>query len=198
MSNNLIPVGVSNRHIHLCQEHLEKLFGEGYKLTNMKDLMQTGEFAAQETVDIVGLRGAIEKVRILGPVRPQSQVEISLTDGFKLGIKTTVRQSGKTAGTPGCIVIGPKGIVNLEEGVIIAEHHIHMSHTDAEKFNVSDGDMVSVHVDGLRKITFHNVLIRVKANFVLEFHVDTDEANASLLKTGDTVEIVNETAFKPE
>jgi putative phosphotransacetylase len=194
MSNNIVPVGVSNRHIHLSQEHLKILFGEGYELTNIKDLTQKGEFAAKETVTIVGPKGAIEKVRVLGPVRPKSQVEISLTDSFKLGIKAPVRQSGKTEGTPGCVIIGPNGIVNLEEGVIIADHHIHMSPADAEKFNVTDGDRVSVHVDGLREITFHNVLVRVKPSFVLEFHIDTDEANASLLKTGDAVEVLTEAA----
>lgn len=194
MSDNIVPVGVSNRHIHLSQEHLEILFGEGYELTNIKDLTQKGEFAAKETVTIVGPKGAIEKVRVLGPVRPKSQVEISLTDSFKLGIKAPVRQSGKTEGTPGCVIIGPNGIVNLEEGVIIADHHIHMSPADAEKFNVTDGDRVSVHVDGLREITFHNVLVRVKPSFVLEFHIDTDEANASLLKTGDAVEVLTEAA----
>lgn len=186
----LVPVGVSNRHIHLSQGHLEELFGKGYELTNIKDLSQKGEFAAKETVTIVGPKGAIEKVRVLGPIRSRSQVEISRTDSFKLGINAPVKQSGKIEGTPGCIVIGPKNIIKLEEGVILADHHIHMSPSDAKKFNVIDGERVSVHVKGSRKITFHNVLVRVKPSFVLEFHIDTDEANASLLSSGDFVKIL--------
>jgi putative phosphotransacetylase len=192
MSNELlVPVGVSNRHVHLTQEDLEKLFGEGYKLTNIKDLTQKGEFAAKEVVTIVGFKGAIEKVRILGPVRSKTQIEISQTDSFKLGIKAPVKQSGKTEGTPGCIIIGPKGIVTLEEGVIIADHHIHMSPDDAEKHGYEDGDRVSVEaVSGVRSLIFKNVLVRVKPTFVLDFHIDTDEANAALLKTGDKVRII--------
>ncbi|MBZ4687156.1 MAG: propanediol utilization protein [Clostridiales bacterium] len=186
----LVPVGVSNRHIHLSQGHLEELFGKGYELTNIKDLSQKGEFAAKETVTIVGPKGAIEKVRVLGPIRSRSQVEISRTDSFKLGINAPVKQSGKIEGTPGCIVIGPKNIIKLEEGVILADHHIHMSPSDAKKFNVIDGERVSVHVKGSREVTFHNVLVRVKPSFVLEFHIDTDEANASLLSSGDFVKIL--------
>ncbi len=192
MSNDLmVPIGVSNRHIHLTQEDLEKLFGKGYELTNIKDLTQKGEFAAKEVVTIVGLKGAMEKVRILGPVRPKTQVEISQTDSFKLGIKAPVRQSGKTEGTPGCIIIGPKGVITLKEGVIIADHHIHMSPEDAQEFDCKDGDRVSVEAAaGVRSLVFNNVLIRVKPTFVLDFHIDTDEANAALLKTGDKVRII--------
>ncbi|WP_028307235.1 phosphate propanoyltransferase [Desulfitibacter alkalitolerans] len=190
MNQLQVPIGISNRHIHLSKEDLEKLFGEGYELTNIKDLVQTGEFAADETVTVKGPKGSIEKVRILGPVRPASQVEISRTDGFKLGINAPVRQSGQVEGTPGCILVGPQGEVELKEGVIVADHHIHMSPKDAEVFDVKDGDRVSVHVDGIRALTFHNVLVRVKPSFVLEFHIDTDEANACLVNNNDMVTVI--------
>ena len=180
-----IPIGISNRHIHLSQGDLEKLFGEGYELTNIKNLLQIGEFAAGETVTVKGPKGNLEKVRILGPVRSATQVEISKTDGFKLGVDAPVRQSGQVDGTPGCILVGPKGEVEIKEGVIIADRHIHMSPDDAKAFDVKDGDRVSIHIDGVRELTFHNILVRVKSNFVLEFHIDTDEANACLVKNND-------------
>lgn len=189
-----VPIGISNRHIHLSKEDLEKLFGIGYELTNIKDLVQTGEFAAEETVTVKGPKGSLEKVRILGPVRSASQVEISRTDGFKLGVDAPVRQSGQVNGTPGCILVGPKGEVELKEGVIVADRHIHMSPEDAKVFNVKDGDRVSVHVDGIRELTFHNVLVRVKPSFVLEFHIDTDEANACFVKNNDMVTVLNNVA----
>ena len=185
-----VPIGISNRHIHISREDLEKLFGEGCELTNIKNLVQTGEFAAEETVTVKGSKGSLEKVRILGPVRPASQIEISKTDSFKLGIDAPVRQSGQVNGTPGCILIGPKGEVELKEGVIIADRHIHMSPEDAKVFNVKDGDRVSVHIDGVRELTFHNVLVRVKSSFVLEFHIDTDEANACLVKNNDMAAVL--------
>ncbi len=194
MKNLKVPVGISNRHIHLCKEDLETLFGKGYELTNIKDLVQKGEFAAEETVEVKGPKGSIEKVRILGPIRAASQVEISRTDGFKLGINAPVRQSGKIDDTPGCILVGPCGEVELKQGVIIADHHIHMSPEDAEVFDVKDGDRVSVHADGIRELTFHNVLVRVKPSFVLEFHIDTDEANACLVKNGDELTVLNKVA----
>jgi len=190
MKQLLVPIGISNRHIHISQEDLEKLFGKNYELTNIKNLVQTGEFAAEETLTIKGPKDNLEKVRILGPTRPATQVEISQTDSFKLGINVPVRQSGQVEGTPGCILVGPKGEVEIKEGVIVADRHIHMSPDDAQKFNVKDGDRVSVHIDGARELTFHNVLVRVKSSFVLEFHIDTDEANACLVKNNDMVSVL--------
>jgi len=186
-----VPIGISNRHIHLSQEDLKKLFGDGHELTNIKNLVQVGEFAAEETVTVKGPKGNLEKVRILGPTRAATQVEISKTDSFKLGVDTPVRQSGQVDGTPGCILVGPKGEVEIKEGVIIADRHIHMSPEDAQVFNVKDSDRVSVHIDGARELTFHNVLVRVKSSFVLEFHIDTDEANACLVKNNDMATVIS-------
>lgn len=194
MNQLQVPIGISNRHIHLSKEDLERLFGKGYVLTNIKNLVQTGEFAADETVTVKGPKGSIEKVRILGPVRQASQVEISRTDSFKLGIDAPVRQSGQVDNSPGCILEGPNGEAKLNEGVIIADHHIHMSPNDAEVFDVKDGGRVSVHVEGIRELTFHNVLVRVRPGFILEFHIDTDEANSCLVKNYDMVTVLNKVA----
>jgi len=188
-----IIAGVSNRHVHLSREDLDLLFGKGYTLTPTKDLGQPGQFACKEMVTIVGPKGSIENVRILGPKRKDTQIEISLTDAFKLGIMPPVRDSGDIEGTPGITIIGPNGKLEKEKGVIIAKRHVHMRPSDAEKFGVKDKDIVKVIVEnGDRKLIFDDVLIRVSEKFALEFHVDTDEANAALLKTGDIVYIVEE------
>lgn len=188
-----IIAGVSNRHVHLSREDLDLLFGKGYTLTPTKDLGQPGQFACKEMVTIVGPKGSIENVRILGPERKDTQIEISLTDAFKLGIMPPVRDSGDIEGTPGITIIGPNGKLEKEKGVIIAKRHVHMHPSDAEKFGVKDKDIVKVIVEnGDRKLIFDDVLIRVSEKFALEFHVDTDEANAALLKTGDIVYIVEE------
>ena len=185
-----VPVGVSARHIHLTQEHVEALFGEGYHLTKKKDLMG-GQYACNETVTIVGLKlRAIENVRVLGPVRKASQLEISATDAMKLGIAAPVRESGNVAGSAPVAVAGPKGVIYLKEGCIIAMRHIHMSPTDASAAGVSDGDIVSVKADNERGTIFNQVKIRVDDSFTLEMHIDTDEANAGRIKTGDMVTIV--------
>ena len=185
-----VPVGVSARHIHLTQEHMEALFGEGYHLTKKKDLMG-GQYACNETVTIVGLKlRAIENVRVLGPVRKASQLEISATDAMKLGIAAPVRESGNVAGSAPVAVAGPKGVIYLKEGCIIAMRHIHMSPTDASAAGVSDGDIVSVKADNERGTIFNQVKIRVDESFTLEMHIDTDEANAGKIKTGDMVTIV--------
>ena len=177
----MVPVGVSARHIHLTQEHVEALFGPGYQLTKRKELMG-GQFASNETVTIVGLKlRAIENVRILGPVRSASQVEISATDAIKLGVKAPIRESGKIEGSSPIAIVGPKGAIYLKEGCIIAQRHIHMS---------PDGDIVSVKADNERGTTFNNVKIRVHDTFTLEMHIDTDEANASKIATGNTVTII--------
>jgi len=188
-----IIAGVSNRHVHLSREDLDLLFGKGYALTPTKDLGQPGQFACKEMVTIVGPKGSIENVRILGPERKDTQIEISLTDAFKLGIMPPVRDSGDIEGTPGITIIGPNGKLEKEKGVIIAKRHVHMRPSDAEKFGVKDKDIVKVIVEkGDRRLIFDDVLIRVSEKFALEFHVDTDEANAALLKTGDIVYIVEE------
>ncbi|MBF0543798.1 MAG: phosphate propanoyltransferase [Candidatus Riflebacteria bacterium] len=187
----MVPVGVSNRHLHVSQADLEKLFGKGYQLKVMKNLSQPGQYAAEETVLLAGPKGILEKVRILGPVRPSTQIEIAWTDSFSLGVKPIVRDSGSTKDTPGCVVIGPKGSVTLDEGVIVASRHIHMHTKDAEKFGLKDMDRVSVKTPGPRSVIYNNVLIRVSEKFALDFHLDTDEANSAGLKNGETVEIIS-------
>ena len=185
-----VPVGVSARHIHLTQEHVEALFGEGYQLTKKKDLMG-GQYACNETVTVVGLKlRAIENVRVLGPVRKASQLEVSATDAMKLGIAAPIRESGNVAGSAPIAVVGPKGVIYLREGCIIAMRHIHMSPADALTAGVHDGDIVSVKADNERGTVFNQVKIRVHDSFTLEMHIDTDEANASKIKTGDKVTIL--------
>ena len=186
-----IPVGISNRHIHLSREHINILFGEGYELTPMKDLSQPGQYACKEQLTIVGpsLR-PIEKVRVLGPERPASQVEISRTDSYVLKVKPPVRESGKTAGSAPVTIIGPKGIVELKEGCIIANRHIHMSLEDGKRFGVNDNEYVTVDVNSERRTRFYDVQVRVSDKFSLEMHLDTDDANAAAIKNGDKVSIV--------
>lgn len=180
-----LPIGVSARHVHLSQEHLEILFGKAYELTVKKELMG-GQYAAHEQVTIVGTKlRAIENVRVLGPTRKQSQVEISMTDSIKLGIKASLRESGDTKGTTAITLVGPKGCVYLEEGCIVAKRHIHMSPSDAKEACVLDGDMVSVLVKTARQVTFDDVKVRVDPSFTLEMHIDVDEANSAGIVTGD-------------
>lgn len=190
MSEIMIPVGISGRHVHVSREHLDILYGTDYQLQPMKDLSQPGQFACQETLDLVTAKGSFKNVRILGPERKKSQVEIALTDSIKLGIKPPVRDSGDHAGSPGLTLVGPKGSVELSSGVIAACRHIHMTPADAEKFGLKDKEIVKVRCGGERGLIFDQVLVRVDSSFALEMHIDTDEGNASMLKTGDTVEIV--------
>ena len=185
-----VPVGVSNRHIHLSQKDVETLFGPGHQLTKKKELMG-GQYACEECCTIVGLKlRAIENVRVLGPARKATQVEISYTDARKLGINVPVRESGDTAGSAPIAIVGPKGAVYCNEGCIVAARHIHMSPADAAKAGVNDGDYVSVKMDNERGTTFDQVKIRVDESFTLEMHIDTDEANASDIKSGDKVTLV--------
>ena len=188
-----IPVGVSNRHIHLSRRDLETLFGVGYELTPIKDLSQPGQYACKETLTIVGpsLR-PIENVRVLGPVRRASQVEISMTDSYVLKVKPPVRESGNLAGSAPITIIGPKGVVTLSEGCIIANRHIHMSESDAASFGVKDFDRVDVDVFGTRRTRWFDVQVRVSPDFRLEMHVDTDDANAAGIGNGARVKIVKE------
>ncbi len=182
-----IPVGISNRHVHLSARDAAALFGNGHELTNVKELRQVGEFAAAETVLLVGPKGVIQGVRVLGPARRASQVEISRSDGFQLGISPPVHDSGQLAGAAGITVVGPAGALSLREGVIIAARHIHMSEADAALYGLVDGDRVAVETSGPRAVSFKNVTVRVDARFRLEFHIDTDEANAAGLNNGDLV-----------
>lgn len=185
-----IPVGVSGRHLHLSRAHLDALFGAGYELTKKKDLSQPGQYASEETVDIMTTKGAFTRVRILGPVRKDTQIELSLTDAVKLGINPPIRDSGNVAGSPGVVLVGPNGTITLDQGAIAALRHIHMTPADAERFGVKDKDIVQVECPGERGMIMGQVLVRVNDQYALEMHVDTDEGNAACLKTGDKVRIV--------
>lgn len=191
MNKKLVPVGLSNRHCHLSQADIDVLFGQGHELTNFKDLKQPGQYACEEKITVVGPKGSLT-MRVLGPARKQSQIEISLTDGFALGIKPPVRQSGDLAGSPGAKLVGPKGEVEINEGVIAAGRHVHMHTTDGERFGIKDKEIISVEFGGERGVVFNNVLARVNDAFALEFHVDIDEGNAAGLKNGDEVEIISQ------
>lgn len=185
-----IPVGVSNRHLHLSQADLNSLFGEGYQLSKTKDLSQPGQFACKETVTICGPNGAIEKVRVLGPVRSKTQVEILEGDCYKLGVKTEPRLSGDLKLTPGITIVGPVGSVQIPEGLIVALRHIHMLPEDAAHYGVHDGQMVSIEISGPRGGVFKNVAIRVTGESALEFHIDTEEANAMKVNSLSKIKLI--------
>ncbi len=189
---DLIPVGVSNRHIHLTAADVEILFGKGYELQPMKELSQPGQYACKEQLTLVGpSMRAIEKVRVLGPVRKATQVEISRTDSYTLKVKAPVRESGKIADSAPITIVGPKGVISIPEGCIIANRHIHMSPEDGRHFGVSDGEYVDVEVDdGERRTKWYDVQVRVHPDFRLEMHVDTDDANAVGLPCGGKVRLV--------
>lgn len=174
-----IPIEVSARHIHLSQEDLEVLFGAGYSLKKLRELSQEGEFAAEEKINIEFNNKTISDVRIIGPTRKKSQLEISKTDCFILGINAPVRLSGDLEGTPGIFLIGPSGSLKIEEGVIVAKRHLHCNSEEAEKIGVKNNDLVSVKIEGERSLIFNEVVVRVGKNFSLAMHIDTDEANAS-------------------
>ena len=180
-TDDTIPVGVSNRHVHLSQKDLEALFGPGYELAKMKDLSQPGQYACKETVTICGPKG---------PGRGRTQVEILAGDSFKLGIKPTAKLSGDLDGTPGVTIIGPKGSVQTKDGVMVAQRHIHMLPEDAARLGVHDGQNVSLEVDGIRGGVLRNTIVRVTSQSGLECHVDTEEANAMGLSSSSRVRIV--------
>ncbi|WP_307470417.1 phosphate propanoyltransferase [Paenibacillus harenae] len=186
-----VPIGVSARHIHLSEEHVEALFGAGYTLTEMKPLSQPGQYAANETVAVIGPKGEFAKVRILGPVRKRTQLEVSRTDAFALGVKPPLRESGNIAGSAGIKLQGPAGEVAIEEGVIVAARHIHFNTSDAERWNIEDKQRLRVRVGGDRGVVFENVVARVSDEFALDMHIDTDEANAAGIANGDTGEIID-------
>ena len=181
---------ISNRHIHLCAADLENLFGSGYALTKTKDLIQPGEHACRETVVIAGPKGTIEKVRILGPLRKVTQVEVSLTDSIKLGLNAPVRSSGDATGSASVRIVGPAGTVELAEGCIVAQRHVHMTAEDARFYGISDNELIRILCGGERGLVFENVRARVSDKMALECHLDTDEANAAGLKNGDLVTIL--------
>ena len=178
MSNKVL-VETSARHVHLSREDLDVLFGKGYELTVKKDLSQPGQYACEERVTVVGPKKAIERVGILGPVRPASQVEVSFTDARTLGISAPVKESGDIAGTPGCKLVGPCGEVEIDKGVIVAKRHIHFTPAEAEAAGVSDKEIVKVRVVSDRTTIFDDVVVRVNPNFSAAMHIDTDESNAS-------------------
>jgi len=184
-ADNTVPIGISNRHIHLSSEHVEILFGKGYELTPLKELSQPGQYACKELLTIIGpsLR-PIENVRVLGPARKASQVEISRTDSFVLKVKPPVRESGDISGSSPITIVGPKGTVTLKEGCIIANRHIHMSIDEGKAFGLKDGDFVTVDLNGERRTTFYDVQVRVHKDFRLEMHIDTDDANAAGVQNG--------------
>jgi len=185
-----VPAAVSGRHVHLCEEHIRILFGSGYALCSAKPLSQPGQFACEETVSLQGPKGTIEKVRVLAPARKETQVEISVTDSFQLGIKPVVRMSGDVAGSPGCTITGPAGRVELGQGVIVSKRHLHMSVEQAKAYGLKDGDVISVRCEGARGIILENIAVRSGDAHDLEVHLDTDEANAAMMKNGDLLEIV--------
>ncbi len=186
---NLV-VSISARHCHLTDEHVKTLFGPGRKLTPMKDLYQDGFYAAEETVMVVGpRRRMLPAVRVLGPTRPHSQVELAFTDGISMGIDLPVRPSGKVEGTPGCVLVGPAGVVELKQGVIRAERHVHMNFDHAAYYGVKNGDRLNLRVVSTCSIVFNDLLVRADATSKLEVHIDTDEGNAADLDHAVKVEL---------
>lgn len=188
-----LVVNISARHVHLTDEHVEVLFGPGHKLTPMRPLYQDGFYAAEETVMVVGpRRRMLPAVRVLGPTRPHSQVELAFTDGISLGIDLPVRPSGKIAGTPGCVLVGPRGVVELKEGVIRAERHVHMNFEDAAWYGVRNGDRMSLLVESSCTVVFKDLLVRADATSKLEVHLDTDEGNACDLEHATRLELLKQ------
>lgn len=187
-----LVVSISARHIHLTDEDVETLFGKGHKLTPMKELYQDGFFAAQETVMLIGPRKRmLPAVRILGPTRKESQVELAFTDAISLGLNPPVRESGKLDDTPGCVLVGPAGVVELKKGVIRAARHVHMSPAEAAYYGVKDKEMMKLRVEsGVCSVVFEDVLVRVGKNIKLEVHLDTDEGNCVDLEHATKIELI--------
>ncbi|MCK5534513.1 phosphate propanoyltransferase [bacterium] len=186
-----VTANISNHHIHLSEEDLFCLFGKGYKLNNLKNLLQPGQYACKEKVNIVGPKNVINKVRIIGPLRKKTQIEISRTEGFYLGINPPLRDSGALEGSAKIGIIGPKGKIEAKACCIIVRRHIHMKAEEAKQYKVKDKEIVNVKVKGERGLIFGNVQVRVRKDFALECHIDMDEANACGLKNGQKVQIVN-------
>ena len=184
-----VKIGLSNKHLHLSKEHIEILFGKGHELTPTKPLVQPGQFACEEKVDIVGPKNTLKGIRVLGPARPETQVELAkraaqilsdaMTDARTIGIKAPVRESGKLEGTPGCKIVGPCGEIEIDHGVIVALRHVHLNDEQAAEAGVKDGEFVSIKIEGERGLIFENVLVRAGAKHEREVHLDTDEGNAA-------------------
>ena len=183
-------VEASGRHVHLSRKELDALFGTGYELTKAKDLSQPGQYASKERLTVVGPKGAFHNVVILGPVRKESQVEVSLTDCLQLGVKAPIRESGDIEGTPGIVLVNGDKSVSLEKGLIVAKRHVHMTPEDAEKIGVKNHDIVKVKVEGARPLIFDDVVIRVSPKFATYMHIDYDEANACGFKKGTRGRII--------
>lgn len=187
-----VNIGVSNRHIHLSRSDLETLFGAGYQLKKMKDLSQPGQYAAEETLDVIGPKGKIERVRILGPVRKESQVEISVSDSVKLGVDPPIRDSGDIDNTPGITLAGPSGKLELKKGVIIAKRHLHLDPATAAEMGLKDKDVITAYLKTERPIRLESIGVRVSEQYAADLHIDMDEANAALAKNGDKAILILE------
>ena len=187
-----VPVASSNRHIHLCRNDMEALFGKNYELKKMRNLIQPGQFACEEKVAIITPKGRIAGVRVLGPLRKQTQVEISATDSYKLGIPLCIRMSGDLEGSPGCRIEGPLGEIEINKGVIISARHLHMSQEEANIFGLKNKDIVKVRKQGVRSVTFDNIVVRAGEGHSLELHLDTDEANAAGIEKREFLKLVRD------
>lgn len=193
LENGWIPLGVSARHLHVSQEHLELLYGPGQQLTPYRPLYQEGEFAAEETVALIGPRmRALGPVRILGPVRRRTQIEVAYTDALQLGVMPPVRPSGQLDGSESCIIAGPKGVVHLKEGLIRANRHVHLGTRDAELLGIKDNVLCKIRVCGDRPLIYYDVQVRVGESFKAECHLDTDDANAAGVTSGTKVQLIKE------
>ena len=185
-----VTLEASGRHVHLCQDHVDQLFGKGYRLTPKRELSQPGQFLAEEKVKLIGKKGIIEKAAVLGPARSHSQVELSKTDAIQLGIDAPLRFSGNIEDSASIFIASAENVIKLEAGVIIAKRHIHMTPEDAERLEVEDGDIVSVEALTERPVVFKDVLVRVNKNYKLNMHIDYDEANACLFSKGDKARLI--------
>ena len=190
LQSRRVPVGISMRHIHLSRREVDALFGRTYQLTPLRPLSQPGQFACQECLDVIGPRGVLHKVRILGPERPEAQVELAQTDCRVIGVQAPVRASGHVEGTPGVLLQGPRGAFSLPRGVIVADRHLHMSTAQAAAFGLSDGDTVRVRVEGGKPGILDGVLVRAGERYELDLHLDTDDANAFQLRQGQLVTVL--------
>lgn len=186
-----IPAGVSVKHCHLTKEHFKILFGQDAEPKRVKDIKQPGFYAAEECIDVKGPKGVLKKIRLVAPYRDHTQIELAATDAMAIGLNPPVRESGDVKGSAGCTLIGPKGQVDIREGVIIAQRHLHFSPSEAQALGIASGEVVRVRAGtgGGRSVVFEDVIVRVGPKYSLEFHVDTDEANTAGLKTGDVVHI---------
>lgn len=189
--SRFVPIGVSVRHVHLSQHDVEALFGSGYQLQPFKALSQPGQFAAQEQLTVAGPKGTLERVRILGPLRSRTQVELAISDAARIGIRAPIRMSGDLADTPGCVLRGPAGEIRLTAGVIVAARHLHLSESQADAYHLKNNDRVAIRVTGERMCILGDIVVRSGAGHELEVHLDTDEANAGGIETGALAEIIS-------